>query len=128
MNIEKILFPFFSGILFCTGIAFFFDGIIASNNSFEVTHLIPLFISLMAMFCTNLMTPDKLEKSDSSKVWVFFFITCHMISVGISMWITTNSYSVDDNYPGVSLILSTMNILFSSIIYFIGNSKEQSFY
>lgn len=128
VKFEVIASSVTTGLLLGIGLWVFADGIIASQDNFEWSHIIPVMLSFLSIICINMMSPDRIEESGPIKIWLFFFVTLAMIAVGVSIWITTNDYTADDNYTGVTLIIQSTLTFIAGMIYFIGKKEDNDLF
>jgi len=124
VQLQSILVGVATGILFTVSWVIFIDGQLNSHDSFPGTHILPPLFATIAAVCINLVTVKVVATQILAKVWLFIWITTQCICVGAAIFILSTEYPIDDNYPGVSMLLQTILCMMASFIFFAGKSKS----
>ncbi len=122
ISIKGALVGLFTGLFLALAWVIFIDGQIHSPDRFPPLHILPpLFVTLAAIMM-NLVTVESVTEDIRAKVWLFFWVTIQTICVGSAIFILSTEYPINDNYPGLSIMLNTVFIMFAAFLFFIGRN------
>jgi hypothetical protein len=125
ISIQSALIGFFSGVILTLSWVIFIDGQIAvSNDKFPGAHIVPPLLSTLAAVCINLISINDVSGDRLIvKIWLFFWVTVQCICIGASIFILTTEYPVDDNYPGLVIMLQTIICMIATFLFFVGRKR-----
>lgn len=120
ISLKGALVGCFTGIFLAFSWVIFIDGQIHSHDRFPPLHILPPLFATLGAVMMNLVAIQTISESDKAKVWLFFWVTVQTICVGSAIFILSTQYPIDDNYPGLSIMLNTIFTMFAGFLFFIG--------
>jgi 4-amino-4-deoxy-L-arabinose transferase-like glycosyltransferase len=120
ISIRAALVSFLSGVLLVVSWTLFIDGQTQSHDAFVGTFVLPPLAATFAAIMVNLVSVKQVAKNNAVKVWLFIWVTVHLICVGASIYILTKSFAPDDNYAGITILLQTVIVMFAGMLFFVG--------
>jgi len=114
----------FIGIIIQGGWWTFFDGVVYAPDAFPWFHIVPGLAAMMSLIMLNLTNINQLKQIRAARAWAFISLTISCMCIGAGIWITAVEYPpmIEDNWPGVSIIVQTGLILLGSVFLFISRS------
>jgi hypothetical protein len=127
-NLKTKAIGLFVGIIIQGGWWAFFDGVVYAPDAFPWFHIVPGLVAVLSLIMLNLTNIDQLKQIRAARAWAFISLTLSCMCIGAAIWITAVEYPpmIEDNWPGVSIIVQTGMILLGSIALFIGRSTVNS--
>ena len=116
----------FVGALFAGGWWAFIDGAVVAPDAFPWMHIVPALLSSVAVIMLNLVDPaDDGDNQVLVRVWIFIWFTVACCAVGGAIWITTTEYppNINDNWPGVSIIVQTILVFLAGLVLFVARLR-----
>ena len=126
ISIRAAVVSFLSGVLLVLSWTIFIDGQTQSHDAFVGTFVLPPLAATFAAIMINLVSVKQVARNNAVKVWLFIWVTVHVICVGASIYILTKSFAPDDNYPGITILLQTVIVMFSGMLFFVGRFSPGS--
>jgi hypothetical protein len=123
ISLKGALVGLFTGIFLALAWVLFIDGQIHSPDAFPPLHILPPLFATIGAVMMNLVTVEIATNDTRAKVWLFFWVTVQTICVGSAIFILSTEYPIDDNYPGLAIMLNTIFIMFGGFLFFIGRAK-----
>lgn len=120
ISIRAALVSFLSGVLLVLSWTLFIDGQTQSHDAFVGTFVLPPLAATFAAVMVNLVSVKQVARNNAVKVWLFIWVTVHLICVGTSIYILTKSFAPDDNYAGITILLQTVIVMFAGMLFFVG--------
>jgi len=136
-----------SGIIFGVGWFIFIDGVVYGHSRGGLTvpwfFYFPGFVSSVALIMVNIVSIDQLNPffmfsegmSNRVRFWLLFWFFVAFASVGFAIWeFTWYQDNVKKNeatlkstttYPGISVMVQTMVILLSTLIFLFASKKSE---
>ena len=128
MRSKGILLSLLSGIIFAAAWWLLIDGIIHSDHTFTFAYSLPAIFCTLAGIGINMVHREHITDMDGmfnngaaekTRAWIFIMVTISFVCIGGSIWVLVNHYNGGD-WPGVALLLNTMLVLFSAVLFFVG--------
>lgn len=122
ISVKGALVGLFAGVFLALAWVLFIDGQIHSPDRFPPLHILPPLFATLGGIMMNLVTVESVMEDIRAKVWLFFWVTVQTICVGSAIFILSTEYPINDNYPGLSIMLNTVFIMFAAFLFFIGRN------
>lgn len=123
ISLKGALVGLFTGIFLALAWVLFIDGQIHSPDAFPPLHILPPLFATIGAIMMNLVTVEVATNDTRAKVWLFFWVTVQTICIGSAIFILSTEYPINDNYPGLTIMLNTIFIMFGAFLFFIGRAK-----
>jgi len=125
-NFKGISRAFSTGVFIILAWWVFVDGALTSSDVFSWFHIFPGFVIMFAMFAINMVSPNRIEQSGAVKLWLFLWFAIAMTCIGVAIWITSVEYPPNYNWPGVAIILQTIIIFITGVLFFASRKAFDS--
>eukprot|EP00667_Euglena_gracilis_P022970 EG_transcript_25769 len=125
---------YLSGALFASAWWLFVDGWVTFEGKYTFMMWLPGMLGTFAFIMVNMTKPGELNQTNifdesnanSIKVWFFFSILVSFASIIAAIWITVAADSLrDKQYSGVTLILQSISLLMSSLVFWFGRGIQR---
>jgi|UniRef100_A0A7S4FR13 hypothetical protein len=129
---------YLAGALFAVGWWFFVDGWVSFGKEHEGKYKfvmwLPGLLGTFAFLMVNMTKPSELNQTsmfdetnaNNVKIWFFFSILVSFASIIAAIWITVASEDLkEQQYSGVTLILQSISLLISSLVFWFGRGLKK---
>ena len=135
MTLRNIIISICCGFLFSLGWWLLIDGIVQSQSTFLFSFILPAIFCTFAGILLNFVDKDRITEVGEDmfgqgdvggkvRLWVAIMLTIAFACIGGSIWVLVENYTTTNlkvgQWPGISLLLNTICVFISSVVYFVG--------
>lgn len=120
ITLRVALVGFFSGILFGLSWVIYIYGQTTTADKFVSITIYPALLATLSAVMINLVDVVQVAKNSAVKVWLFIWFTLHALCIGWGIYIITVVYTPEDNLGGVLVLIQTVVMLMSGLLFFLG--------
>lgn len=126
ISLRSAIVAFMSGLLLALGWVIYLDGELQSHDAFNGWYFLPCLFSTVAAVMLNLVSIKYISSNNAVKAWVFVWLVVHFLCIGCAIYILSTGFAPEDNYAGITILLQTVIVMMSAILYFMGRKPITS--